>query len=273
MRLRSQENVLAELRELVAEFPAVEYVYFEIETISADQEWAFRFAELLEEFNSRRKKPLDFALNLRVHANTRFRRLFEALKRAGFIYVRIGIESGSPRVRNEILKRNETNDDIIRAFDDAREVGLHTYAYNLVGLPRRDPGRLPGDRRAQPPLQADAELYRHLPTPTPGRTSSRCAPSAASLSRRSRTAPSATARASGSRSSPTARSSAPSASSQHSFPARRSPLAARVDEYVWQTLRGYPRARALRAPLHGPWVLTKVRSAAHSVTAMFPRDS
>ncbi len=271
VRLRSQENIIAELKELCREFPDVTYVYFEVETIATDQMWARRFAGLLSNFNSERAVPLEFALNLRVHPNTSFKELLSDLKRAGFSYIRIGIESGSPRVRNEILKRPETNADIERAFSDAREVGLKTYAYNLIGLP----GETAEDfmqtvelnRRCSPdrsyigifypyPGTALAELCEergiHVPAVEDGAERYRARlglkefpnQEIESLFRR--------------------------------FPTligENQPFFNRMDAYFWSTIRGYPRLDRLAQRLTGHGVLTRLRRVCRSVSAMFPRDS
>lgn len=272
VRLRSPENVLQELCELCEEFPRVTYVYFEIETISADQEWAFEFAALLEQFNAERSQPLDFALNLRIHHNVSFRRLFQALKRAGFTYIRTGIESGSERVRNEILERHESNQDIIRAFDDARDVGLETYAYNLIGLP----GETPEDFMQTVELNrrcAPTRSYIGIFYPYPGTGLERvCAergirvPPLVDSAERYR-----------------ARLNLPEFPNRlvehyfRKFPQlvshEKQPLFERVDSYVWQTLVGFPRIHRSVRRLTGHGVLTKLRRTTRSMASMFPRDS
>lgn len=49
--------------------------------------------------------------------------------------VKIGLESGSERIRREILKRNYSNKDIIDAVSLARKYGLKVFFYNLMGIP------------------------------------------------------------------------------------------------------------------------------------------
>ncbi|MBI4577887.1 MAG: B12-binding domain-containing radical SAM protein [Planctomycetes bacterium] len=58
----------------------------------------------------------------------------QAMADAHCYIAKFGLESGSDRVRN-ILKRHMTNKDIIRAFDAAAAVGLHTSAFLMFGLP------------------------------------------------------------------------------------------------------------------------------------------
>ncbi|HET9481772.1 MAG TPA: radical SAM protein [Candidatus Polarisedimenticolia bacterium] len=58
-----------------------------------------------------------------------------ALKEAGCRIVKFGLESGSDRVRREVLHRFMTNDDIVRSFEAAHAYDLHTSAFVMFGLP------------------------------------------------------------------------------------------------------------------------------------------
>ena len=58
-----------------------------------------------------------------------------ALAESGCIIVKYGLESGSPRVRKEVLWRYMTNDQIERMTRIAHRHGLHTSAFVMFGLP------------------------------------------------------------------------------------------------------------------------------------------
>jgi radical SAM superfamily enzyme YgiQ (UPF0313 family) len=47
----------------------------------------------------------------------------------------IGIESGSERIRRDVLNRPMTDERIERAFNSAKTAGLKTWSFNMVGLP------------------------------------------------------------------------------------------------------------------------------------------
>lgn len=135
VRLRSAQNVVKEVDYLCESFPDVSEVYFEVEALTAKRKWVAEFSGLLEEFNATKEKPLVFGTNIRVTRNHSFKNVFELLRKANFAYVNIGIESGSERIRKDVLKRNYSNEDLIRTFDEAHDAGLKAFAYNMIGLP------------------------------------------------------------------------------------------------------------------------------------------
>jgi len=139
VRFRSPSNVIQEMGCVSESFPDLSGMYFEVETITANQKWAFEFCERLEEFNAFRKNKIGFGTNVRVIPNRSLRPLFKAFSRAGFSYINLGIESGSERVRSKVLKRADSNEDLIRTCDEARESGLSINAYNMIGLPGETP--------------------------------------------------------------------------------------------------------------------------------------
>ena len=124
VRFRSPENILAEIKDFHARYPQINNIYLEVETIGADKEWALRLCAKLREFNTSLKQPLAYSTNLRIMPNMDLDSLFSALKKSDFTMLKIGLESGSERVRREILKRDYSNTDIIKAVSLARKYGL-----------------------------------------------------------------------------------------------------------------------------------------------------
>lgn len=61
----------------------------------------------------------------------------EKLKRAGFHWLCFGIEAGSGRVRDEVLKSYE-QDQVYKTIQQVREVGIHVIANYIFGLPEDD---------------------------------------------------------------------------------------------------------------------------------------
>ena len=119
--------------------PSFGEVYLEVETLGVNREWDLELCSELRRFNSGLEWPVNFGTNLRVTPNADFNELFAALAEANFRFVNIGLESGSERIRRDVLKRRYSNDDIIRTVKTARKHGLQVGIYNLIGLPGETP--------------------------------------------------------------------------------------------------------------------------------------
>lgn len=135
VRQRSTANIMAEIKEILADYPKAREIYFEIESFGVNKAWAVELCSKLKELNSRLSPPLSFAVNLRITPNLELEELFSKMKEAGFEFVNIGLESGSERVRKEILKRDYSNGDFLKIVNLARKKGLKIVLYVLIGIP------------------------------------------------------------------------------------------------------------------------------------------
>ncbi|MBL7204925.1 MAG: B12-binding domain-containing radical SAM protein [Desulfobacteraceae bacterium] len=137
VRVRSPEDIVNELETVVKHYPGLSSVYLEVEDLSTNLEYALTLCSRLETFNANRDKPIGFGANLCVRKRTIVdERLFRSMKRAGFNYINVGLESGSERIRNEVLRRPRySNDDFIQFCDLAIKYGIEVNVYVLIGLP------------------------------------------------------------------------------------------------------------------------------------------
>lgn len=139
VRVRKPEKIVGEIKSLVEDYSVTESIYLEVETIGVNQAWALELCSEIQAYNATLDKPLTFGTNLRVSPNKDWDQLFDAFQKSNFSFVNIGLESGSERVRTEILKRRYSNQDIINAVNSARKHGLKVCFFNLVGIPGETP--------------------------------------------------------------------------------------------------------------------------------------
>ncbi len=127
VRFKPLDSLLAEIAEVVGRH-AVRGIEFYDETFTLDRGRVLAFCE---RYGS--KLGLPFTINARA---TRLdREIVRNLKAAGCTRVLIGIECGNPQLRCDVLRRPETDDEIVEAFALVRSAGMETHAYNMVGLP------------------------------------------------------------------------------------------------------------------------------------------
>jgi anaerobic magnesium-protoporphyrin IX monomethyl ester cyclase len=134
VRIRSPENILKEVVYLYHCFPH-RRISFEIETLDCNSRWTIELCSRLKSFNASIPDPISFASNYRISPHTIDENLFSALEKANFNTINIGLESGSERIRQLVLKRHYTNDDFLKVVSLARKHGLKIFVYNMIGLP------------------------------------------------------------------------------------------------------------------------------------------
>ncbi len=131
VRWRGVDHVFAEMRELLGRYRVSKWE-FNDDIFTLQKEW---FHEYCERYGKEFSVPFD--VNVRVE--TVDRDMLQALKDAGGDLIRIGVESGCERTREEIMRRPMRTERIERVFADAEAVGLKTWSFNMVGLPGETP--------------------------------------------------------------------------------------------------------------------------------------
>jgi anaerobic magnesium-protoporphyrin IX monomethyl ester cyclase len=127
LRRRSVENVLAEVRLLRASGP-LNYLVFLDDTFSLHPRWIKAFCAAYG-----REFGIGFSINARAETVTP--ELLGQLADAGCRHVIYGVESGSPRVRREVLRRPLEDGAFVDAFRWTRDAGMLVTANYLLGLP------------------------------------------------------------------------------------------------------------------------------------------
>ncbi len=135
VRLRSPDNIVAEIKEVIAENHRIRTFGLEMDTIAANKNWLLELCSLLEDLNRTLAEPLSFEVNLRITPGADFSDIFAAMQKSHFTVVNIGVESGSERFRREVLRRNYSNEDIRRFVEEAHRYGLKVFFYNIIGVP------------------------------------------------------------------------------------------------------------------------------------------
>jgi anaerobic magnesium-protoporphyrin IX monomethyl ester cyclase len=126
-RRRSHANVLAELQELRAQ-GALNYVVFLDDTFTIHHRWVREFCKVYG-----REFAVPFSLNARVE--TVNETMLGELAAAGCKHIVYGVESGSERVRREIMKRAAGNQRFRDVFRWTREAGIMATANYIIGTP------------------------------------------------------------------------------------------------------------------------------------------
>ncbi|MCE5327568.1 MAG: B12-binding domain-containing radical SAM protein [Planctomycetaceae bacterium] len=127
VRFRTPASAVALTADL-ARRHAARSIRFEDDLLLLNARWRGEFLDLY-----RRTVNLPFECNCR--ADMVSDELAAQLAAARCISVDIGIETGDQALRESVLGKRISNEQIVSAFDTLHRHGLHTYAYNMIGLP------------------------------------------------------------------------------------------------------------------------------------------
>jgi radical SAM superfamily enzyme YgiQ (UPF0313 family) len=128
VRRHPVSEVIEEVETLLSEYENIETIIFDDDLFTMDKKY---LAEFCREYSSRVGVP--FVCN--AHVKVFDEEAAGMLKEAGCEIVKFGLESGSERVRREVLNRRMSNEEIERAFATAERFGFHTSAFVMIGFP------------------------------------------------------------------------------------------------------------------------------------------
>jgi anaerobic magnesium-protoporphyrin IX monomethyl ester cyclase len=145
-RRRTIDSVLKEISALQKN--GAGYVIFLDDTFTIHHPWVREFCE-------RYGTDLHLPFSLHARVETVSKELLLMLAAAGCAHITYGVESGSQRVRTEILHRPVTNERFRKVFQWTKEAGIMVTANYMLGIP----GETPEDLEATLSLARELEAF------------------------------------------------------------------------------------------------------------------
>ncbi|MCC7012687.1 MAG: B12-binding domain-containing radical SAM protein [Planctomycetes bacterium] len=128
-RFRPPEKLIEEIQWVLSRYTGIGTFIFDDDLFTQNVEHAVATCDAYKAAGIR----VPFVVN--SHVKQLDPRVAEALASAGCRILKLGIESGSPRVRKEVLQRFMSNEDVFNTIEAAEMFGLHTSGFLMVGLP------------------------------------------------------------------------------------------------------------------------------------------
>ncbi len=129
LRYRPADRMIAEIRKVLARYENIGTFILDDDLFTMNPEHAIAFCEAYA------ASEIDVPFVVNSHVKQLDPRVAEALAKAGCRILKLGIESGSPRVRTQILERHMSQDDILGTVASSEKFNLHTSGFLMVGLP------------------------------------------------------------------------------------------------------------------------------------------
>ena len=160
LRKRSPENIVSELVWLKEQFQIEGFIFVD-DTLIVDKLWCQELAKAMV------KARLNLVFGANVRAELVEEDILSELKSAGLRKIYLGVESFSERIRNQVLNKKITNQEIIRALGIAKKLGLKVQGYFMIGSPGETKAEVKSTLAFARRLNFD-DLTINFTTPLPG---------------------------------------------------------------------------------------------------------
>lgn len=127
LRKHSPARIVEEMRILSSEY-GVRSVRFADSTFTTDRKWVLELCKILQ------ASKIDIAWEANARADTIDEYLLKEMKKAKCMSLTVGVESGDENVLR-ICKKNQSLDQVRRAFKSMRATGMFSWAFFMIGLP------------------------------------------------------------------------------------------------------------------------------------------
>lgn len=131
-RTRSANNILEEIELLRSKFKQIRSIVFDDELMTVNKKWAIDFFE-------KYKEKVNLPFNLTIRANLVDEDFIRILKEVGCNTLMMGVENGDDFIRNEVLKKGITTEEIINAAEIIKKYGIKLWTFNMIGVPYETP--------------------------------------------------------------------------------------------------------------------------------------
>lgn len=130
-RVMGVDESMAELQRLADNYRFT-HVLFRDDTFTWNRDWAIEF---VREYARRFDTPFDIF----ARVDCLDEELMDELAAAGCGHIFLGLDSGNDFIRNEVLNKEQSNEDLFRVTDYMKSIGIRPMISNIVGLPHETP--------------------------------------------------------------------------------------------------------------------------------------
>lgn len=129
-RTRSAESVFEEIKYLYDTY-GINYFWVEDDNLTLDRKRIVKICKMIIESGIKAYFEPQNGISLK----TLDEEVVGLMRRAGFAMVSLAVESGSDYIRNKIMGKRTSREQIVNAFKLCKDAGIETRAFFIVGMP------------------------------------------------------------------------------------------------------------------------------------------
>ncbi len=160
IRSRSVDNVIKEIELRIKQYysQGMRYLFFYDDIFILNKAFVFEFCRKFKEKGFHRL----IKWNVNVRANLVTDEIIKVMKDAGCYEIRMGVEAGNDKIRNELYKRNMTKEQIFNAVNIIKKYKIHIRLNFLIGAPYETAGMIQETLDLAKKIDANHELFAVL---------------------------------------------------------------------------------------------------------------
>ena len=129
IRRKSVDQLIKEIKYLISKNKKINYLIFE------DDDFLLASKNWLKDFFQKYKSSINLDYGINARANSVNENSIKYLKKTGCHSIRMGLESADPYIRESILKKQITNEQVIKASKLIKNCGIKLQIYHILGNP------------------------------------------------------------------------------------------------------------------------------------------
>jgi len=133
IRMTSVKKSINELENVVNKFGKYIKVFsFNDDLLTIHKNW---ISEFCREYKRKIYDKFNIKFAILTRADSLNENMIKTLKESGCQEIAIGVETGNDKLRNDILNKNISKEEIINLFKLCKKYNLNTLAYIMIGIP------------------------------------------------------------------------------------------------------------------------------------------
>ncbi len=128
VRRHSVDHVVEDIQRVMAKWPLSTVKFY-------DDVFAFRADEWLEEFSRKYRRRIGLPFFALTRCDLLTEDIVKLMKEAGCRTISMSIEAGNQQIRESLLNRRMTNEQIVDSHRLCEKYGIYTFTNCIIGLP------------------------------------------------------------------------------------------------------------------------------------------
>jgi len=128
VRFRSVDSAISEIKQIIKDFSFIKAMHFDDDILFLKEDWG-------RGFMLKYKEEVGVPFRCNIRPNLLDKSKVELMRDAGCFQVSIGLESGNDYIRNTILNRNLSREQIRNAVLLCKDAKINVKSFNMVGIP------------------------------------------------------------------------------------------------------------------------------------------